>query len=475
VYDPNVHLFVDDEEIQCRTGCGRIIGRPAKHPANPLIVPDRPWEATIYSYGSVLRDAKTGRYRLWYLVRAPQRETHYQFQCYAESADGVQWEKPELGLYEYAGSRRNNICLSLGGLPNLDSHDGGTVLDDPADPDPNRRYKFFMFMQHARLWEERQNLALQETMGLGFATSPDGLHWQLPPTLVLPHQGDRNHCAYDDRRQRWLVTSRYHKGKYDLASGLGGGIRTVNLAESTDLLTWSELTGIIKPDDDDPPATQFYSMYPFTLGNQYLGFLEFHPTLIEKLDTRLTTSRDGRSWRRVLRQQPWLECGPEGTFEDSWVVPTSNPPIELGDQLAIYYGGRSSAHGHRYGERRTGIGLATLRKEGFVGLAAGGGLDNGGAAGFLMTERVCVGAPELFLNATCHGGEIRVEIASDDGRIVDGYEQATCQPLRGDGIRQPVRWQDRPDLRPLVGQRVRLRFWFHNATLFAYVFGHVTT
>ena len=29
--------------------------------------------------------------------------------AYAESADGVSWSRPNLGLYEYAGSRSNSI------------------------------------------------------------------------------------------------------------------------------------------------------------------------------------------------------------------------------------------------------------------------------------------------------------------------------------------------------------------------------
>lgn len=31
--------------------------------------------------------------------------------CLAESTDGVHWVKPELGLYEFEGSTKNNITL----------------------------------------------------------------------------------------------------------------------------------------------------------------------------------------------------------------------------------------------------------------------------------------------------------------------------------------------------------------------------
>ena len=32
--------------------------------------------------------------------------------CYAESKDGVHWSRPELGLIEFNGSKKNNIILS---------------------------------------------------------------------------------------------------------------------------------------------------------------------------------------------------------------------------------------------------------------------------------------------------------------------------------------------------------------------------
>ena len=34
--------------------------------------------------------------------------------CLARSADGIHWDKPELGLVEYRGHRRNNIVIGHG-------------------------------------------------------------------------------------------------------------------------------------------------------------------------------------------------------------------------------------------------------------------------------------------------------------------------------------------------------------------------
>ena len=66
-------------------------------------------------YGSVIRVG--GKFRMWYLgmiqreLQHGQAPGYWRPMCYAESRDGVHWVKPELGLVELNGSRRNNICL----------------------------------------------------------------------------------------------------------------------------------------------------------------------------------------------------------------------------------------------------------------------------------------------------------------------------------------------------------------------------
>ena len=41
----------------------------------------------------------------------PKKATHREVTCYAESRDGVNWSKPNLGLFEFNGSKDNNIVL----------------------------------------------------------------------------------------------------------------------------------------------------------------------------------------------------------------------------------------------------------------------------------------------------------------------------------------------------------------------------
>ena len=85
---------------------------------------------------------------MWYLAMGQrklergQAPGYWRPMCYAESDDGVHWTKPDLGLVEYNGGTRNNICLIEGEPRSLTLvNDFLSVLHEPDDPDPSRRYK----------------------------------------------------------------------------------------------------------------------------------------------------------------------------------------------------------------------------------------------------------------------------------------------------------------------------------------------
>ncbi len=115
-----------------------------KHPANPVLrrgPEGAPDHGHAIMYGSVLRIG--GKFRMWYLgmsqtrLASGQAPGYWRPMCYAESDDGVQWTKPELGLVEFNGSKKNNICLIEGEVFSLTRvNDFLSVLHDPEDPDP---------------------------------------------------------------------------------------------------------------------------------------------------------------------------------------------------------------------------------------------------------------------------------------------------------------------------------------------------
>ena len=63
--DPNLHLLVDNREIQHYVNLARVVNKPRKE-RNPLIVSDKPWEGTRpLAWGSVQKDPD-GLIRIWY-------------------------------------------------------------------------------------------------------------------------------------------------------------------------------------------------------------------------------------------------------------------------------------------------------------------------------------------------------------------------------------------------------------------------
>lgn len=96
----------------------RFIVPPERHPDNPLIFKQHPWEGTgPHLAGSVLRDPHSGKFHMWYSVwnrQAYEQRLPFPYNvCYAESDDGIQWRKPMLGVFHFSGSTQNN-CVKLG-------------------------------------------------------------------------------------------------------------------------------------------------------------------------------------------------------------------------------------------------------------------------------------------------------------------------------------------------------------------------
>jgi hypothetical protein len=178
--DPDLHLVVDDDELERVENLQRVVNRPRKHPT-PVLVADKPWEGErAQAWGSVILEPD-GRLRIWYFAFNTLRradELDRGGYALAESRDGIHWEKPPLGVVEFRGNKQNNLfytCAPDGknlvdeelarrgvGLPALDETgtqigilnnlDGLTLIRDDDDPDPQRRYKLIANMQDHRMW-----------------------------------------------------------------------------------------------------------------------------------------------------------------------------------------------------------------------------------------------------------------------------------------------------------------------------------
>ena len=62
---------------------------------------------------------------------------------------------------------------------------------------------------------------------------------------------------------------------------------------------------------------------------------------------------------------------------------------------------------------------------------------------------------------------MRAALAHSDGRPIPGFARNDSEPIRADGLDLPLRWEGKPDLSSLMGQKVRLRLAARNAALYA--------
>ena len=479
LYDPGAHLFLDDEEVQDHPGFTRKVQRPERHP-EPVLEGDRPWESSVQLWGSVLWDEEQQLFKAWYYsmnhdVHLRTGEGHYV--CYATSRDGITWDKPELGIVSCEGSEATNIVYPTDGSPGPDPW--GVVLDT-READPARRYKMGMYLQRPGpdippeepgLEREAKNAyrkvlfeKIRDSHGMYGAYSPDGLHWTLEDRALVPRGGDAGTLVYDPMHQRYIaMTRRYETVMDHFTIEWKRYRRVIALSTSDDFSSWSRLKTVLKPDDFDDPQDQMYVMTPFVYGRQYIGFIGMLHSATELGPVQLATARDIEHWSRVGRREEFLPVGPPGSWDGAWSSISSNPPALVGDKLYMWYSGRRQAHGSE-ARHRGAIGLATLRKDGFVALRCGI------SGGEMMTEEIEVTGPRLSLNAICLFGRVQVRVI-DDVSVPEGYDFESCNGFeRADAIDHPITWGDEErDLTPFVGRKVRLHFQADNATsLFAY-------
>lgn len=127
---------------------------------------------------------------MWYLgmvekeIKAGQVPGWWRPMCYAESKDGIHWTKPELGLVEYNGSKANNICQIEAEVYSMTRiNDFLSVLHEPEDPDPAKRYKcaYIAHLPFDEVKGGRSKIGPNERRwgATIYTTSTDGLSWKV--------------------------------------------------------------------------------------------------------------------------------------------------------------------------------------------------------------------------------------------------------------------------------------------------------
>ena len=433
--------FVDDFLIDKMDGGARLhLHKPTRREV--IFVADKPWEGNICGHFTLFHDGD--HYRMYYRgqhynVEAKQPAAHKVI-CYAQSKDGRHWDRPELGLVAFKGSKQNNILFDC--RTGAAGNGALAVFKDP-NPDcrPDARYKA---------------LALHTKGGRGLYryVSPDGIHWSVSDKPVITEGAfdSQNLSFWDPVRKEYRAYWRY----------FDQGVRAIRTATSKDFLDWSEPAELRYP---GAPREHLYTnaVRPYYRApHLFIGF----PTRILTQRQSLTdglfmTSRDGETFHRwgeaIVRPGPdpdrWYNRNNYiwwGLMETEPLVSGAPPDLSIYCHEAYYRGDAVRLRRFSY------------RIDGFVSVRAPA------AGGELLTKPLVFEGSELAMNfSTSAAGDVRVEIQAADGSALPGFALADCPEIFGDQIERVVRWKGESDLSALSGTPVRLRFVMRDADLYA--------
>ncbi len=206
------------------------------------------------------------------------------------------------------------------------------------------------------------------------------------------------------------------------------------------------------PDADDPPDLEFYSGNAFWYRDRaYMLVLNYCASRTlplkhgRQLDNEWWTSRDGLRWERPARGMNALEAFPR-------INRLESGPLMAADQIIFRHGPLVQG---LPADRISGVSSRT-NAEFSTRL-------------FTMPDR------ELSLNAAIPSTDrsfatdqayVFVSIVDDQGQVIPGFEAERCLLEKQDGVRLPLVWKDQSS-RTLAGKKIRLRFHFRSATIYA--------
>jgi hypothetical protein len=417
-----LELFIDDHLIDRTEGdVSRQLVRP--EPQEVVFVTGKPWEGNTSGYYSLFQDGTTYRmiYRGWQ-HDAEMKATHKEVTCYAESPDGIHWTKPNLGLFEWNGSKENNIVwLSPG------THNFTAFRDDNPAASAESRYKAFG----------------GSGGGLVPFASPDCIHWNLiqeKPVITHGAFDSQNLAFWDTDRDEYRAYWRY----------FGDGVRAIRTATSKDFIHWENEADLTYA--DGTPNEHLYTnavQKYFRAPHLFIGFPTRFEPKTQQVEPILMTSRDGVHFQRyadaVIPQSAPKDRDHNRSNYMAWgMFQLPGKPNEI------------SVYGtENYYERTPGrVRRFVYRVDGFVALR--GGADGGQ----VTTKRLSFKGSELLLNYVVNtGGSLTVEMLNDSGEVI-GKSKA----LTGEAVDAPVPWEQKPELKTGV---VQLRFTLKNSDVYS--------
>ena len=425
-------LAIDDHSLPWQQGVYLDMRRPTKHPGNPVLERGLDGSCDFWRCGqpTVIRDGD--RWRMWYVACSQMYGNHHASHIgYAESGDGLTWDKPELGLVELNGSHANNLVAAAPGLNTC-----SVLLDEDAPPE--RRY--VMIGEDMTDFERWGHDVPSITR---IDVSADGLRWRkltdsttfaqiFEPATIYKFKG---HYHIGGHQNGDVMRAPMQPGP------LGGylGPRTFVISRSPRLDRWPDelVKGCFKPMRSSSPYRNGWDREELHLGadvttydNVCVGIcgLWHHPIndgdptydgALVSVDLGLLVSNDGLQFREPAPGYVLMGRDQELTWDREWrdnetqdnILLMQGSAIHTEDETFIFYG--ASSPGGNVFEVTCNTGVARMPRDRWGCLR----LMPGAPRGRCSSRAVTLDAPgQLTVNADVPpGSRLGVTLLDEDG------------------------------------------------------------
>lgn len=435
----HLELFVDDYLVAKTTGdVKQQLMKPVAKEV--VLVTDSPWEGNTSGYYSFFKDGDMFRviYRGWQHDTKMKAE-HKEVTCYAESKDGIHWSKPNLGLFEWKGSKENNIVWLGPG-----THNFTAFRDENPSAPPEGRYKALGGLAG----------------GLAMFQSPDCKNWKLvqdKPVITNGAFDSQNLAFWDADRNEYRAYWRiFTEGVTTKKNWKPEGFRAIRTATSKDFKTWGNQADLTY--GEETPAQHLYTnaiQKYFRAPQIFIGFpTRYLPKEGQRVEPVLMSSRDGVKFNRwaeevISEDAPKDRKGNRSNYMTWGMFQLPGKPKELSVYATENYYERTPGRVRRF----------AYRVDGFVAMRGGA------QGGKILTKSLQYKGKNLLMNYVVReDGALRVEVLDQDGKVI-GESEA----LQGDAVDDVVEWKKNPELKNGV---VSLRISLKNADVFSLKFSN---
>lgn len=464
----DTQLFIDDFVIEQMSGLQRRLHPFRKHPRNPIFQAQLPWEEGWADpfMSTVIYDPDDRCFRMWY--RCGPR---HSLKAYAVSEDGIDWHRPDIAVSTWDEFDHHNL-LGFEGQIAIWKKPGNNVQFHPNASDPANRY-LSLFFQHGKTY--------------GLSRSTDGVRWSQPET-VRPAYGDVVSLISDPSQNNYLFFPKYMREQDGFVRRSFAAVTLEQLNDpfqaTFPFLAGHREDGLVADGacrafgsllPDVTQLSQFHSEIYSVTAIPYEGITialyDLWPVIGNRegpLDMPMKISRDMKTWNDVEFPARSLSIGRFGEW-DSGMVYGANTMLVVDDEIRLYYLGASMGHCTNVLPmtrpwHSLGVGLATLRLDGFASLQA-----DADRTGTVTTRPLRLEGDRLFVNADCRpDGWIKAELLDSNGQPVPGFTLDDCEPVRGDSLRHILRWNGNASLHPGISSSVCIRFAVHDADLYSF-------